>query len=130
MEIIYHCELCGEDILAKDSGNSLSLKFGNHSKEEIQFAEILYFYFKKKHVVCGKKIKFGSNRRYSYTYDFCINNKLLIEYDGNGYYHPEETKVHDYEKENFAIKHNYNFIRLSFEDIHKIETLQKIEKLI
>lgn len=107
------------------------LTFGNHSKEEVQFGEILYFYFKKKHVLCGKKLRFGANKRFTYVYDFCINNKLMIEYDGEGYYHNDQKTIeYDIKKENFAKEKGYNFIRLSYKDIHNIETLLKIKELL
>ena len=59
------------------------------------------------------------------------NNKLMIEYDGVGFYHSDqETIEYDIKKENFAKEKGYNFIRLSYKDIHNIETLLKIKELI
>ena len=55
----------------------------------------------------------------------------MIEYDGEGYYHSDqETIEYDIKKENFAKEKGYNFIRLSYKDIHNIETLLKIKELI
>ena len=38
-----------------------------------------------------------------YFYDCCIDNKLIIEYDGSGYWHPIEKKDHDIKKEIFDV---------------------------
>lgn len=108
------------------------LQFGNHSKEELKFLDILQFYFNKRQVKCGYKIYYGEvNKRQYYVYDFCINNKLLIEYDGEGYYHNSvKAKKQDKIKEELAINKGYKFLRLSNTDIKKPEIILQIKKII
>lgn len=105
--------------------------FGEHSKEELEFLDVLFFYFNRKIVKCGYKIfrSENSNKDY-YVYDFCINKKLLIEYDGNGYWHKSESaKQRDKEKENFAIELGYKFLRISKKESKNPELILKIKKL-
>lgn len=108
------------------------LQFGSHSKEELEFLSVLQYYFSKYKIVCGKKLYYGKkNKREYYSYDFCLGKKLIIEYDGNGYYHSDEkTLERDKEKEEFALKNGYVFMRLSLSEAKNIDLLTKIKKIL
>ena len=108
------------------------LQFGKHSKEELDLLNVLKFYFKKYKIMCGKKIYYGNvNKKQYYIYDFCIGNKIIIEYDGNGYFHKDKNIIKkDKEKELLAIKKNYVFIRLSYEESKNINFLLKLKNIL
>ncbi len=55
---------------------------------------------------------------------------MLIEYDGNGYWHKSESaKQRDKEKEIFAIERGYKFLRISKKESKNPELILKIKKL-
>lgn len=119
--------------LTKKFGNELYsyLLFGAHSKEELEFIKILKYYFGKSNVKVGKKLQYGKIGIEYYIYDCCINDRILIEYDGNGFYHSsEEAKNQDKNKETFAIEHNYIFIRISDKSAKDPNTLIKIKNIL
>lgn len=107
------------------------LQFGYHSKEELNFLNILKFYFGKSNIKCGKKLKYGNNDREIYIYDICINDKILIEYDSTGFWHNSESRKQlDKEKEKFALDNNYIFMRVSLEYSKNPELIIKLKKLL
>ena len=108
------------------------LQFGSHSKEELDLLNVLQYYFSKYKIICGKRIYYGSKtKKEYYSYDFCLGNKLIIEYDGSGYYHSDQQTIeHDKIKENFAIKNGYVFMRVSDAEAKNIELLLKIKKIL
>jgi len=118
--------------LEKLYGNEIYdyLEYSRHSKEEKKFLEILKFFMKKLHYYkCGFRLQYGENKRKSYIYDICIDNKYIIEYDGI-FYHTEDNKERDLEKENFAIDKGYKFIRVSSEDFTNINIYKQIINFI
>ena len=126
-EIIYNS-------LVETYGNIIieTLQFGVHSQEEMKFLEILQFYFNKKRVKCGYRIYYGNkNKREYYVYDFCIDKKLIIEYDGRGYWHQNtKTKQRDKMKELFALNKGYKILRVSDVDIKKPELIIQIKNIL
>ena len=104
------------------------LLFGYHSKEELEFVRIVKYYFGRKSVTVGKKIRYGVNDRQVYIYDICIDNKLIIEYDSTGYYH--DNKKRDLDKENFALNLGYKFLRISHKTVKEIDILLQIKTLL
>lgn len=108
------------------------LLFGTHSMEELKFLDILFFYFNKKIVKCGYRLQYSKNtKRNYYVYDFCIGNKILIEYDGNGYWHKSSQIIeHDKKKELFAINNGYIFLRVSKQEVKNPELILKIKQLL
>lgn len=107
------------------------LQFGSHSKEEIEFIKILRYYFGKKYVKAGKKLQYGTVYSKYYVYDCCIADKILIEYDGSGYYHQDEDRrEQDKNKETFAIENNYIFMRISDKSAKDPNTLIKIKNIL
>ena len=107
------------------------LQYGFHSKEETAFAQILRYYFKPYRLIVGKKLHFNNDYKNYYVYDYCLGNKLLIEYDGCNFYHNTDKQLtRDKEKEDFAIKHNYIFMRISDIDVKNPNLLIKIKKIL
>ena len=103
---------------------------GFHSSEEYDFYKVLCFYFPKSNIRLGYMIRYGSRHKKFYIYDLCIDDKI-IEYDSSGTYHSsEKTKAKDTEKERFARKRGYKFIRLSKDNILDINLLNKIKQWI
>ena len=103
------------------------LQYGLHSKEENEFIKVLKYLVKGKYKI-GLRLQYGENKKYSYIYDICINNKYIIEYDSIGKYHDniELDKI----KENFAIKNGYKIIRISYEEFRNPLTYIKINNWI
>lgn len=106
------------------------LVFGSHSKEELEFINILKYYFGKKKVITGKRLQFGNTKKESYIYDCCIDNKLIIEYDGSGFWHPIERKDYDITKENFAKNKGYLFMRISDKGAKNPNTIIQIKQIL
>lgn len=117
-------EIYGEDIYEL-------MQYGYHSKEEIDFINILKFYFGKKKIQTGKKIKYGKKYNEFYIYDCCIDGKLLIEYDGEGYWHNDgNTKIRDKRKENVAIQYGYKILRVSYKSSKEPELIIQIKQIL
>lgn len=108
------------------------LQFGMHSKEELALLDVLKYFFKKYKITCGKKIYYGNvNKRQYYVYDFCISDKIIIEYDGDGYFHSDENVIkRDKKKEELALKNGYVFMRVSNKETKEIDFLIKLKKLL
>lgn len=107
------------------------MQYGYHSKEEVDFINVLKFYFGKSKIKVGKKIHYGTDKTRFYVYDCCIDNKILIEYDGGGFWHStESTKVRDVEKENIAIQNNYKILRVSDKSSKDPELIIKIKNIL
>jgi len=100
---------------------------GYHSKEEYEFLTVLQFFFNSHKINLGYKI---GGKRYEYIYDFCIDDKLLIEYDSNGKFHLDENLDRDKDKEKYALENGFKFIRLDFESSRDINVLKEIEKCL
>lgn len=106
------------------------LEFGYHSKQEKEFFNILKFFMKHwHHYKVGKILQYGDNKRKSYIYDICIDNKYIIEYDGE-MYHTKENKDYDKRKENFAINKGYKIMRISSKDFKNPDTYKEIIKFV
>lgn len=106
------------------------LEYNKHSKEEKEFLNIIKFFLGKKNIYkCGFRLQYGKNKRESYIYDICIDNKYIIEYDGI-FYHNENNKDRDIEKENFAINNGYKFLRISSKDFRNIDKYKEILNFI
>lgn len=103
---------------------------GLHSKEEYNFYKVIKFYLPQSKIKLGYKLKYGKNNLESYIYDICIDNKLIIEYDGVGYYHPQEQLKRDKKKEIFAINNDFIFLRISLKESLNPNTIIKIKELL
>lgn len=108
------------------------LQFGQHSKEELQLLDVLKYFFRKHRITCGKKIFYGDvKKKQYYVYDFCLSDKILIEYDGEGYFHnDEETLKRDKKKEELALKKGYIFMRVSRRETKTIDFFIKLKKML
>lgn len=109
--------------LIKLFGNEIVtyLVYGVKSKEELQFLDILKFYFG------GNNIKYGFNLN-GKNYDALLFNKVLIEYDGEFYHRTEEQINNDKIKDKIAKDNGHILIRCTSKSIKNIDLLKKIEQ--
>lgn len=107
-------------------GDEVDLYFakGYHSSEEYKFYEILSFYFPKSNIEVGFKLD-------NNFYDFCIDNKVIIEYDSEGFFHSQKYQINkDKEKEILANMNKYTFLRVNKEEIHDINFIKQIQECL
>lgn len=103
------------------------LATGYHSSEEYTYYTVMKFFMPEHKIKIGKRFIIDGNYVY---YDFFIDSKLLIEYDSTGKFHQEDVNKQDVKKENFAKENGYEFLRLTKNDISKIDTILKIKKIL
>lgn len=109
------------------------LSYGYHSTEEYTFFQVLIFYFGYTHVKMGKRLYKANakTKRDVYIYDYCLFGQLIIEYDGEGFYHSsDEQYLKDKEKEEYAIQKGYKFLRLSKQGIKDPELIIRIKNIL
>ena len=106
----------GKDLLNK------YLKLGGTSNLESDFYFVLRFYF-------GNRIrsKFVIENK---IYDYILDNKYLIELDGDYWHSSDLAKENDIYKNNLAIKFGYNIIRIKESEVKNIDILKKINEII
>lgn len=107
-------EIYSEELLSKIN-NGLS------SKEELDLLFVLRYYFGETKVVSNIKIE-------NVFYDYCINNQLLIEYDGE-YWHLNK-KEQDLYKDKLAISLGYKIYRISRLTRKDINHILNIKELL
>ena len=129
-QINHKCERCG--YMWKISPTSIlhnpHCPSCDGSKGERQVAEILDKY----HIIyeCQKKfddLKYINSLRYDF---YLPTLNTLIEYDGQYHYQPiisqeafEKSKIRDELKNNYALEHNINLIRIPYWDYENIESI-------
>jgi len=103
----------------------------NVSIEEATFGNVLVFYFGEKNVRFQFKIKYvnKNGRRTHKFYDYCLFEKILIEYDGLYWHNNEVSKINDDDKEKLAIENGFILFRVKSSEAKNIEILQKIKEL-
>lgn len=142
--IYWHCRCeCGrqKDVLGQSLRLGHSLSCGNHpniSKGNVKIAEIL----DENGIEYELEKKFSSCKDRTYLpFDFYVNNKYLIEYDGEQHFNTESifdyeyTHKHDLIKTQWCKENNIPLIRIPYthfnnitiEDL-KLETSKFIEK--
>jgi len=99
------------------------IKTGIESKSEIEFGNILRYYFGRKNV----KKQFLLENKY---YDFILFNCILIEFDGDYWHDKENHKLNDIIKNKIAKKHNYILLRLKWSERKNINFLVELKKII
>lgn len=121
--IYWHCKCrCGieRDVLGSSLRNGLSISCGNHSNiskgnnkiKEILFKENIPFEMEKKFKTCKDKKEL--------PFDFYVNDKYLIEYDGEQHYDKESifdyeyTHNHDLIKSQWCKENNIPLIRIPY----------------
>ncbi|MCK9154583.1 MAG: hypothetical protein M0P12_00565 [Paludibacteraceae bacterium] len=98
------------------------LKCGYASKEEDFFFKILRFY------LGGANVKQGF-RLENKLYDGLIYGKILIEYDGEGFFHSsKEEQENDRTKDQIAEDRGYVLIRFSLKMMKDISFIKELEK--
>lgn len=108
----------------------VKLKHTRKSIEEVDFGNVLIFYFGEKNVKTQFSIKFISdtNKKSRRYYDFCLFDKLLVEYDGEYWHSSEETKKNDKFKDELAISHGFGIFRVASQESKNIDVLLKLKK--
>lgn len=96
------------------------LKCGNSSNAEIEFGNILKYYF-------GKDVK-TQIKVENKIYDFMINNILLVEFDGEYWHSLLKNIENDKLKDEIAIRNGYKIFRVKEKKCKDIEILLKIKK--
>jgi len=107
----------------------------NHSSQgERDFRYILEYYFGKENINKQFKIHY---KDYQYkrsgrwkSYDYCLFNKILIEFDGKYWHSSQHAIQNDKLKDKIAQDNNFIIFRVKEKDAHKIETLIKIKELV
>jgi hypothetical protein len=97
------------------------LKLGISSKPEMEFFNVLKFYF-------GKDVK-KPFKLEGKIYDYILNNKVLIEFDGEYWHSLLKNKENDELKNKIAIKHGYKIFRVKEKNANDIEILLTLKKL-
>lgn len=147
--------------LFEDNGCSLLSETYNNCDEKLKFccecgniSYISYYSFKLgyrcgcqnslgeniiKKYLTSKNIKYISQKtfpdcknRQKLRFDFYIDNKFLLEFDGEQHFkyyrafgkdHLERNKLHDKIKNEYCLKNNIKLIRISYKEIKKIEVI-------
>jgi len=120
-------EKYGKDIIK----SLLKIPSSNISIEESTFGNVLTFYFGDNNVIPQYKIKFSENGKKGHRfYDFCLFNKILIEYDGEFWHSSDESKKNDNFKNKLAKSNGFIIFRVHSTEAKNIEILQQIKELI
>lgn len=93
--------------------------FGQKSKEEVYYLQLLQFFFGKKNVKLGYSVE-------SRIFDSLIYNNILLEYDGSYYHSTEEQLLHDQEKTKIAKQNGYRLLRVNENSSKSLFPLIKI----
>jgi very-short-patch-repair endonuclease len=97
------------------------IKFVKNSKIEIEFLNVLKFYF-------GNSVthNFSVNGK---SFDFKLGKKILIELDGEYWHSKKEVKINDSLKNEIAKENGYTLIRISDRHVKNIDFLNKLKKI-
>jgi hypothetical protein len=96
-------------------------RHGLSSRVEMEFYNILKYYF-------GKKIKKGFTISGKF-YDFILDNRILIEYDGDYWHSLLKNIENDKIKDELAIKNNYIIFRVKDSECKDINIINKLYNL-
>lgn len=96
-------------------------KLGGYSNVEIDFFNVLRFYF-------GNNIQLSFKLEEKY-FDYKLGKKLLIELDGTYWHSTSESKENDKYKNELALKHGYQILRINDKNVKDLETIIKIKKI-
>lgn len=106
---------------------------GNSSIEEIEFGKVLGFYFGTKNLKTQFKLKYFNdtkNKNITKHYDFCLFDKLLIEYDGEYWHNKEQGIKNDALKNKLAIDNGYMIYRVASKEAKNIDILLNIKRIL
>lgn len=107
-------EKYGESVLSH-------FKLGGFSNIELDFFNVLRFYF-------GNNIQLSFKLEEKY-FDYKLGKKLLIELDGTYWHSTTEAKANDKYKNELALKHGYQILRINDKNVKDLETIIKIKKI-
>jgi len=97
------------------------IKFIKQSQIEIEFQNVLKFYF-------GKSIT-GSFELDGRVFDYKLGNKILIELDGEYWHSKEEAKKNDLLKNKIAEKNKLILIRVNDKEVKSLGFINKLKKI-
>lgn len=97
------------------------LKHGLSSNSEIEYYNVLKYFF-------GKKIKKGFVL-FGKHYDFILNEKILIEFDGDYWHNQLKNIENDKLKDRLAIENGYKIFRVKESESKDINILLKLQNL-
>lgn len=97
------------------------LKLGISSKSEVEYYNILKFFFGEE---IKKDFKLEGKR-----YDYILNDKILIEFDGDYWHSLLRNIKRDKEKDKIAIRNGYKIFRIKESESKNIEILIKLKKI-
>lgn len=99
------------------------LLFGVKSKEEVQYIDILRYFFGAANVRYGFRLE-------EKLFDALLFNKILLEYDGSYYHSSKKSKLNDEEKDKIAKRNGYLLIRVNENTSKDINILKKIKDYV
>jgi hypothetical protein len=98
------------------------LKYGNSSNSEIEFYNVIRYFFGKN---ANKQFKLENK-----VYDIILYNKILIEFDGTYWHSLAKNVENDKLKDEIARRNNYIMFRVKDTESNSIEILNKLKKII
>jgi hypothetical protein len=98
------------------------LKYGNSSNTEIEFYNVIRYFFGKN---ANKQFKLENK-----VYDIILYNKILIEFDGTYWHSLAKNVENDKLKDEIARRNNYIMFRVKDTESNSIEILNKLKKII
>lgn len=98
------------------------LKYGNSSNPEIEFYNVIRYFFGKN---ANKQFKLENK-----VYDIILYNKILIEFDGTYWHSLAKNVENDKLKDEIARRNNYIMFRVKDTESNSIEILNKLKKII
>jgi hypothetical protein len=97
------------------------VKFVKHSQIEIDFYNVLKFYF-------GKSVS-SSFELDGKVFDYKLGGKILIELDGEFWHSSDEAKINDTLKNKIAKLNNFILIRVSDKHVKSLNFINKLKKI-
>ncbi|MCK9477700.1 MAG: hypothetical protein M0R46_17440 [Candidatus Muirbacterium halophilum] len=97
------------------------LRHGNSSNPEIEFYNVLNYFFKDE---LEKQYKLEGK-----YYDIKLSNNILIEFDGEYWHSMEKNIKNDKEKNKIAKENGFILIRVKDSESHNLEIIKKIIKI-
>lgn len=97
------------------------IKFVKNSQIELDFLNVLKFYF-------GKSVQHGFDLE-NKNFDYKLGKKILIELDGEYWHSKEDVKNNDIIKNKIAKDNGYILVRISDKHVKKLEFINKLKKI-
>lgn len=123
--------LCGEEYDANWNYFRKNLNKCPSCSPKSKGEECVILYLSKMKIKYKKEKKFKDCRSYNLLpFDFYINRKIIVEYDGTPHFSPkfsgetfESTKINDKIKNQYCIENNIPLIRIPYWEFNNIESI-------